>query len=321
MKEAYILKHKDNHIRMESRSGGAFTLLSDWILQRGGVVYGCMMDENLVARHQRAESSEDRDSFRGSKYVQSNLGNTFKCIRDDLEKGRYVCFSGFACQIKGLLNFLSGVNTEKLYTICIVCHYVTSPRILRDYIKMQEQKHKGKVSAINFRNKKKYGWEANWETLSIQNKEIDSTYYAQTFYSGLTARESCYKCYFRSVDLPGDITIADAWGINDAAPEFNDNKGVSLVLVQTDKGDDWFLDVKEDCVSQQVNIDDYMQGPFIKAYSRPENRDEFWKMIEEKGLNVAFKHFIKTPMRKRIIRKLKKIQKSVSKCNKKQTSR
>lgn len=275
-------------------------------------MYGCTMCGDLVARHQRAESSEERNCFRGSKYVQSSIGNAFKQVREDLIKGRYVCFSGMACQIQGLLNYLSEVNTKKLYTICIVCHYVTSPKVLRDYLKMQELKHQGKTLAINFRDKKKYGWEANWETLIIGKKEVHSTYYAQTFYSGLTARECCYQCCFRGIELPGDITIADAWGISSDAPSFNDNKGVSLVLIQNEKGDKWFDEVNSNCVYLKVDVNNYLQQPFIKPYDRPEDRDAFWKIYEERGLTFAFSRYIRTPIGKRVVRKIKRICKLFS---------
>ncbi len=131
---AYACKHTDIETRLESRSGGVFTAISDLILNQNGVVYGCALNENFEAVHQRAVTGQERDAFRKSKYVQSDMGNTYRDVQKDLSDGKAVLFSGTPCQVDGLKRFLavSNTNTQRLLTMDLACHGVPSPKLWRD---------------------------------------------------------------------------------------------------------------------------------------------------------------------------------------------
>lgn len=288
--KTYAVKAKNEETRLASRSGGIFTVLSDYVLNSEGVVYGCILDDNFHVIHARASTRAERNRMRGSKYVQSHMGDIYHHVRSDLENGKSVLFSGTSCQIAGLKMFL-GSNQERLLCVDIVCHGVPSPKVWRDYIVWQEKKH-GKISSVDFRNKQKYGWADHVETLSLQaGKQIHSRVFTTLFYGHHILRPSCYECPFKSILHPGDITIADYWGIDKAAPGFNDNKGVSLVIINNDKGAAVFDQVRERVEWRETKIEDSMQPPLKGPFRRPIGRDQFWKDYAEKSFrDVAFQY-------------------------------
>lgn len=288
---AYIAKHIRYHVRMESRSGGAFTAFSDVILSLHGTVYGCELNRKLMAVHVRAENAAERDRLRGSKYVQSNMNGCLVQVLSDLQNGRYVLFTGTPCQVAGLYAYLKAkhADLEKLYTCTILCHYVTSPLLLEEYLRKCERKWGGKVRNIDFRNKKKFGWSEHWATVLVRDQEHDSTEYTILFYSGVATRECCFHCPYKSETLPGNIVLADAWGVQTEAPEFHDNKGVSLVLVNDEKGKRLFDLAKKDLTCQLVNFTSYnKQKAFHEPYPRPNIKDDFWKEYYKHSYTAAF---------------------------------
>ncbi len=272
----YAVKHKDESTRMASRSGGIFTALSDKVLKDGGIVYGCALDESLSAVHIRAVSKEDRDRMRGSKYIQSEMKDMFAAVKRDLEDGKKVLFSGTSCQVAGLRGFLVK-EYDELLCVDIVCHGVPSPMVWKEYLRWLEGKKHSKVKAVDFRNKKRYGWRAHVETLHLaKGKEIDSRVFTTLFYGHMILRPSCYRCPYKDIIHPGDITIADYWGIDEAVPGFNDNKGVSLVLVNNDRGRAVLEAVQENLTIVKTRIEDSMQPPLEAPFKSPEKRDQFW---------------------------------------------
>lgn len=281
----YAVKHKNLEIRKLSRSGGIFTALTDYVLQMKGVVYGAVLQKDFSVKHMRATTEEQRNTMRGSKYVQSMMGNTFKDVKKDLKENKYVLFSGTSCQVDGLLSYL-GENNKKLITVDIVCHGVPSLKVLQKYIKWRETLCESRLIKFDFRNKVDFGWADHIETLWMKNgKRIDSKVFANIFYSDYALRPSCYVCPYKSIYHPSDISIADYWGIDKACPDFNDNKGVSLVLLNSSKGEKYFECVKEFVTAKETRIEDSMQTPFIKASERPEDRAHFWKMLEEENFS------------------------------------
>ena len=235
--KVYAAKHLDERVRAESQSGGIFTALSDFILEESGIVYGCVLTEDFGAAHIRADSAELRDRMRGSKYIQSELGDTYKNVKCDLGNGRNVLFSGTLCQNTGLHNFLVR-DYAGLICVDIICHGVTSKNVWMKYLAWQEKKVGKKVTSVDFRNKRSFGWWAHTETLTFDDgSKVNSQVFKTLFYGHMVLRPCCYECPYKSVLHPGDITIADYWGIEKVATEFDDNKGVSLVMVNTDKGE------------------------------------------------------------------------------------
>ena len=289
--KTYAVKHQDENIRAASRSGGVFTALSDNILEEGGVVYGCILTESFTAVHVRADSLDARDKMRGSKYIQSRLGDTFRNVKADLDDGKKVLFSGTSCQVAGLKNFL-GKEYASLLCVDIVCHSVPSKAVWKKYLEWQEQKNNGKLISVNFRNKKDFGWHSHVETLCFDNgKKVNSSIFKTLFLGHNISRPSCYECPFKAVTHPGDITIADYWGIEKAAPGFDDNKGVSLVLINNEKGELIFDKVRDSLDYKSTRIEDSLQPALKEPFPAPKTRAQFWSDFQSRDFSyVAAKY-------------------------------
>lgn len=291
----YAVKHKNFEIRMNSRSGGIFTALSDQIIKQGGVVYGCILNDRLEAVHTRAINAEERNWMRGSKYVQSNTCESFQSVKEDLKKGLLVMYTGTACQIAALNSFV-GEKHKNLLCIDIVCHGVSSQKVWKSYVEWQEKKNNAKCVAADFRNKKEYGWESRVETLIMKNKKKEQKIYSKiysTIYDQCIAlRPSCYQCPYKSIQRPGDITIADFWGINEAIPGFNDNRGVSLVMTNTDLGNQIFMQVKEHLEFYETKLEESLQPALRENHSVPKDREQFWKMLLEDDFDSIVHRYI-----------------------------
>lgn len=297
----FAVKHKDEDVIANSRSGGIFTALSDMFIN-SGAIYGCVLDDTFKAIHVRTDKKEDRDRMRGSKYLQSNLKSCYKEVLCDLQEGKNVLFSGTSCQIDGLKCFL-GKDYGNLLCVDIVCHGVNSPKVWKSYLD-----YCGEVKSVDFRNKKDYGWRNHVETIITAERTINSKVWTNLFYSGNILRPSCYECPYKSIHHPGDITIADYWGIEKAAPEFDDNKGVSLVLVNTDKGAEWFERCKSSIKWKQTRIEDSMQRAFERPEIRPEGRDRFWNDYSKKDFSKIVKQYSgQVSLMRTIARKVKRI--------------
>lgn len=262
--------------------------------------------------------------MRGSKYIQSKLGDTFKNVKADLDARRSVLFSGTSCQVAGLKKYL-GKEYDALFCVDIVCHGVPSQKVWNAYLRWQEQKNHSKIASVNFRNKKDFGWRDHVETLNFENGRLTSSrVFKELFYGHTVLRPSCYECPYKSVMHPGDITIADYWGIEKAAPEFDDNKGVSLVLVNNEAGEKAFEKVKEGLIWKQTKLEDSMQPPLKAPFPKPENRDQFWSDFENKTFEYVAKKYGGIGLKnaaKSLLRKIeRKIKKLVSKGGKRNTS-
>lgn len=277
----YAVKHKNEEIRMASRSGGIFTALSDIVLGDGGVVYGCVLEDNRRAVHVRAETPEQRDRMRGSKYIQSEMGSIFSAVKADLAAGKQVLFSGTSCQVDGLRSYL-GKDHDGLICVDIVCHGVPSPLVWQKYLQWQEQRNHASCTAVDFRNKKDFGWTAHKESLWMKGedgalRQLDSSVFTTMFYGHAILRPSCYQCPYKAAMHPGDITIADYWGIEKAAPGFSDDRGVSLVLVNSQKGDHLLQRALEQIDLRNTRLEDSLQPPLIAPFEEPPFRKKFWR--------------------------------------------
>ena len=308
--KVYAVKHKDEAIRAASRSGGIFTALSDWALFNGGVVYGCVLTDDFNAVHIRADNAEERNRMRGSKYIQSKLGDTFKNVKIDLDRGKDVLFSGTSCQVAGLKRYL-GKEYVNLFCVDIVCHGVPSKKVWNAYLLWQEQKnHHAKVISTDFRNKKDFGWRDHIETICFDNgRTISSKVFTNLFYGHCILRPSCYECPYKSIMHPGDITIADYWGIEKAAPELDDDKGVSLVLVNNEIGIEAFNLIKKDVTWKETTIEDSIQTPLQKPFPKPDVREQFWRDFFEDSFEIVARKYGGYGYIKRIKSKIKSMVK------------
>lgn len=311
--EAFAVQHKDKNVRAASRSGGIFTALSDNVLEQTGIIYGCVLTDDFEAVHVRADSKCERDRMRGSKYIQSRMYDNYRNVKQDLEADRKVLFSGTSCQIAGLKRYL-GKEYENLLCIDIVCHGVPSPKVWKAYLAWQEKKNRSKVKKVDFRNKKDFGWRDHIETLYLENGQtVNSKVFTTLFYGHSILRPCCYECPYKSVMHPGDITIADYWGIEKAAPEFDDNKGVSLVLINNKKGKKVFDTIKDQVKWQETRLEDSMQPPLIAPFPEPENRKNFWSDFENRNFDYIARKYGGKGMGDKIKRVLRKVKRKLVK--------
>lgn len=285
---AYGARHKDVNEVETSRSGAAFIAISDYILEQGGVVYGAGYTDHFRVVHKRATTKEERNEFKGSKYVQSDMNIVFRQVKKDLRDGLIVLFSGTPCQTSGLNSYVGKRLRENLFLIDIVCHGVPSPYMWRDYIAYLEKKQGAPIVWVNFRDKQKYGWAAHHETFKFKNGggKMSFTF---LFYKHIMFRKSCGKCHFTNTKRPSDITIADFWGWEKTNSNFNaDNKGVSLVLLNTEKGRKLFEAVKDKMKTFPAAIEDCMQPNMMHPSEIHPKREQFEKEYAKKGFKYVY---------------------------------
>ena len=293
--KVYAAKHKKENIRMSSTSGGVFTAISDHVLENSGVVFGVAFDENMNAVHRMAKTSDERDMFKGSKYVQSDLKNVYPEIKQLISKGVQVLFTGTPCQTAGLKRFLSNDNTGNLILCDIVCYGTPSPLLWREHIKHLEKKENCKIIDYYCRHKVK-GWHAHNEMVIYKNGKEDyesilSQKHKNLFHSHNILRPACHNCKYTNLERPSDITIADFWGIEKHMPEFDDNKGVSLLLVNTSTGQKLLENIKQNLILKESNTQDCLQ-PQLNEPSKPSHdRSKFWKDYETRGYEYVVKKY------------------------------
>lgn len=287
----YAVKGKNTADRMRSRSGGAFFEMAKSVIDQNGIVYGSVLESDMKVRHIRASEMEEIYRMQGSKYVESDIFGIYSQVEDDLKKGLKVLFSGTACQVAGLYGYLThskGVSFENLFTVDIVCHGVVSRKIFEDYIKFIEKKYKGKAEKFNFRDKS-FGWNTHVETFVINEKKHARKNYTNIFYSNKALRPSCGNCRFASYNRSGDITIADFWGLKDKVNDFDDNKGVSAVMINTENGSKLFAEIQTNIDMHEVDKKLCSQPNLHKPTQIPANRAEFWDRYKKHGFIAVMK--------------------------------
>ena len=307
----YAARHADEGVRASSRSGGAFTALSDAVLAKGGVVYGCAMDGILRARHVRAEDAEGRDAMRGSKYIESDMRGLLPLVADDLKAGREVLFSGTSCQVAGLRSFL-GRDYENLLCVDILCHGVPSPRLWADFVAHLEKKETGTCTKAVFRDKARFGWRAHMTTLQFgvadgKTVSASSEVHRRLFMGNNALRRSCYACPYKAVEHPGDVTIGDFWGIENVAPGLDDDKGVSLVMVNTPRGGRAFDACKPALRWEATSVESCMQPVLERAAAEPKGRKKFWARYESWDFARIVKAYGTVKLAARVKGKIKRI--------------
>ncbi len=246
--EVWCVKHLSDDIRFESSSGGAFSALAEYTIHQNGVVIGvAMSDDCKSAKHIAVHTTEDIKKLRGSKYLQSDIGKTYILTKDFLEQGKMVLFSGTPCQIKGLKKYLNN-EYDKLVCVELICHGVSSQKLWEKYVRYLEEQLHADIDSVNFRSKK-YGWKNFGTKYLIKRKRQYFKFnfedpYFRMFNSDYSLRPSCYKCNAKNGRSGADITIGDFWKIETVYPEYNDNKGISMVLLNSNKGRNLFDKVK-----------------------------------------------------------------------------
>ncbi len=301
---------KDDEERRHSQSGALFSTFAKFVLKDGGIVYGVALNSELNAEHIRTTNLDELYRIRKSKYVQSDIGITFKKIANDLIDGHTVLFSGTPCQASGLRSFIKNkrVDDSKLYIINIICHGVPSPNIWKDNIKYVERKKKEKVLSANFLDKSICGWHGGMESYTFQKgKPFVSELYTKLYYKHLMLRDSCYICPFANFQHPGDITVGDFWGLDKVKPELDkEDKGVSLVIVNTQKGVSLFNKIKASVNCFDSNISECLQpnlekptapNPMCKQFEQ-DYSDYGFDYIARKYGTLNFKYHLKENIKK-----------------------
>lgn len=290
---AYGCRHKDMSEVETSRSGAAFIAISDCVLQNGGVIYGAGYSDHFRVVHKRATSKEERNEFKGSKYVQSDLNMVFRQVKRDLIDGVEVLFSGTPCQTAGLAAFIGNTKLkERLYLVDIICNGVPGPYLWRDYLAYLEEKQNTIICDVNFRDKQRFGWKAHRETFLFAG-DSHRRNFAWTFYNHtIMFRPSCGNCHYCNTKRPSDITLGDFWGWEKTDPQINlDNKGVSLVLINTEKGQALFGNAKKDLVYFPAHLADCLQTHLRKPCTIDKRQKEFERDYIKHGFEHAMKKF------------------------------
>ena len=315
--KVWAWRNKNNTDIMRSASGGAADSAAKTVLQMGGIVYGAAYDEQLVVNHIEITADVEREKIQSSKYVQSDLRDSYTKVKHRLAEGKTVLFTGTPCQIAGLYAFLGG-DQEKLYTIDLICHGVPSPKFFKKYLEYQNKKTSGKIIYFNFRSKDKRGWGTQYllkTKTKTKTKTLSLDRYGKHFMDGDCYRESCYQCVYANTNRVGDLTVGDFWGIAKSHPDFNSPKGVSSVFVNTEKGQKLFDMMRSLAEVEEATLEEGMikQGNLVKPCTRPDTRDIFYEKIDEANfidnirIGIQLKERIKAALPAGAVRLLKKV--------------
>lgn len=331
--ECYGVRNNNDDILMESSSGGMFSILAEKVINSGGYVFGCGYTKNsdgyLKAIHFCTNKIDELQKMRGSKYVQSEIGNTYLQTKMHLDKNKWVLYTGTPCQIAGLRAYLSN-EYERLITVDLICHGVPSPKLFSKYIEYCGNKVNGEILNYKFRDKSQkigmyyyYYYYKEKDTGKIKSKHgsRNRSGYFSAFSNGDTYRESCYNCPYSKSDRVADITIGDYFGINYQYPEFDTQKGVSSVLLNSEKGKDFFEKVKYKTKNIHVALNDIVKqsSNLQRPTKRTTNRDIAYtnfmgttlEIFENKPYKVTYKAkviaFIKENMPIAVINRIRKI--------------
>lgn len=308
--QTFAAKNPDEEVRTQSSSGGIFSLIASYVIKRNGIIFGARFNDKWEVIHSYTDTESEIHKFRGSKYVQSQIGSSYNQAKTFLKQGRIVLFTGTPCQIAGLRLFL-GKDYDNLLTMDFICHGVPSPGIFRKYLQEATNDNISNIKRINFRDKSK-GWKKFCFLMEYEQsdgskktmiQQLDKNPFRKGFLSNLYLRPSCHKCPAKSLKSGSDITIGDFWGIQNVLPEFDDDKGTSVIIANTSKGDK---------LLNKLNIDKQVSDyDTIKSYNSsichspeiPANRKLFFASQKPiiKRIQIYGR---KTTLHKRIIRKL-----------------
>ena len=336
-----VTQSKNWDLSKKSSSGGIFAQIAKYILSKNGVVFGCTMEKTnnkFDVKHIYIDNEKDLYKLQGSKYVQSSINNTYKEAKQFLKQNRLVLFSGTPCQIAGLIAYL-GKDYENLLTIDLSCTGIPSLKLYNDYIKFLENKKNKKIINFEFRNKIKMGWNCGHALISFpQNKQLiidnNCSSYLNLFINGHILRNSCYSCKYSGLNRISDITVADAWGIEEEYPKllktkFNKEHGISLVLINTTKGKEIIKNIQNTLIVNDINVNKLKKynHPLCNPSIKQDLREIYLNEYKNNGYESMDKLFMKKMGKKFYYYQLKRftpqyiknIVKKIKKLNNKQT--
>ena len=315
----YAAINNNEAVRMQSSSGGIFTLIAEYVLEHGGVVFGACFDSDWNVIHDYTETKDGLARFRGSKYVQSHVGNSFTQVKTFLDSGREVLFSGTPCQVAGLKNYLRKPYSN-LFTVDLVCHGVPSPEVWKKYLQETVSRAYGikkkkvvnfgdYISDISFRAKDK-GWKKYNIKIIFRNGKIEmmpsfENPYMKAFLSNLSLRPSCYACPTKLHHVQSDITLADFWGVNEIKPDIDDDKGCGLILINCEEKLDFLYKMNCQLLQQQLERVVEYNPCILSTVNEPANRDFFWAVYYyKKDFHTAYMATVSKSVILRVIRKI-----------------
>lgn len=297
--KAYAAWATNPFVISRSASGGMFPLMANWMFENGGVAYGVAWDSDLNARTVCATNKEELRPLCGSKYVQADTGYIFKDVKEKLQKGIPVLFSGTSCQVAGLYAYLEG-DHELLITTDLICSGVPSPMIFKKYLAWREKQLGTKIVNVEFRSKRKGGW-GGWLRFDLQSgKSVEVPLYQDEygilFGQHMLQRPSCFVCRFRGIEKRwADITIGDFWGIGNRGTAFDYEKsqGVSVVLTNSIKGRTLFQSIaaeKKNIIVEPRLLEEVYPGNawLLKNYGKRSDYNLLYTLLRGKDFENAF---------------------------------
>ncbi len=297
---AYAVNNKDNIVRKESTSGGAFTAIGKYIIKNNGIVYGASFDDKYNVVHSKSTNIEELKKYRNSKYVQSDINTTFSEVKKYLDNGRLVCFSGTPCQIEGLSFFLQK-DYVNLLLVDVVCRAVPSPKIFREYLKYIQEKYLNneKVDSVKFRSKDKYGYKYTMMKITSKNniyeEGIEKDSYLRAFFNGFSIRPSCGNCKFKKRYRVSDITLWDCFNIEDFDKKLDDNIGTTRILIHTEKGNNIFDSIKSNLEYVKIKPEKAIirSRELTRSTKINSNRSEYMKDLQKMKMEDLINKYFK----------------------------
>lgn len=320
LKEAEVIAaySKDEVLRLDSTSGGIFSEIAKYFIKEKGIVYGAIYNQEHLVEHYRGTTVEDIDKLRQSKYLQSNIGDIYRKVKEDLINKKKVLFVGTPCHIAALNNYLSK-NYDNLTTIDFLCRGINSPEAYKQYLKNLEKKYFSKIKRVIFKNKT-YGWHRFSTKIIFENgQEYIQDRYTDSYMRGylegnLFMRPSCHECRYKSLPRYADITLGDFWGIEKVRPDLDQDKGTSIFMLNTEKGKKVFESIEERIVFEKMKINDIYLGNtaltqrVLLTKKQQKMREIFFKNYKEKDFENLVLELL---YQNRIVKFLKKIKSKV----------
>ena len=311
--EGYIIRNKNEKIVFESTSGGAFTVFAEYVLNKGGVVYGAGYDDSMTVVCKKATNIDQLKEMRGSKFVQATLGTTFQKIKKDLLEQKIVLYSGTPCQISGLLSYL-GKKPNNLICIDFVCRGVPSPGLWANYVTYMEDKFNSKIIGVRFKHKT-YGYHTTTMKVDFANGKnyygsgrVDP--YMKAFVSELSSRPSCANCSFKGIERVSDISLFDCYEYSKVTGKYDDDKGYSSLFIHTEKGKKVFDEIKDKIWFEEEDINKLVlcNGIMVCNSAKPhKKRAEFYEKAAMYPIDQAMDMVLPITAKDRMIEKTKSI--------------
>ncbi len=307
----YAVYSKDKNVLNNSSSGGVFYHLAKEILKQDGVVFGACFNENFKVVHSYTNNEAELSRFMGSKYVQSDVGNSFNQVKVFLNNGKKVLFSGTPCQINGLISYL-GKDYENLITLDFICHGVPSPDAWSKYLEEIKKKYNSQIKSISFRDKT-YGWKVFSMKIVFENGEeyirkVNEDEYLRHFLTDISLRQSCNSCNAKGIKRASDITVADFWGIENVKILNDDDNGVSVLITRSKKAEELFALIKNELVFKESDIETVIKlnPSIINSVCMNSLRERFFKTLNKNGFYSAYEKYCSLKIGAKIRRKLKR---------------